>query len=101
MPDTKNYGGAVNVPSAGDSRREPFDAPVFAQSAAPTPDNRRMLEKIVARKFGDVERYRLATEGSQDGIWDWDVGTNALYLSRLLKEMLGYAERDIPDSVDA
>ena len=101
MPDTKNYGGAVNVPSAGDSRREPFDAPVFAQSAAPTPDNRRMLEKIVARKFGDVERYRLATEGSQDGIWDWDVETNALYLSRRLKEMLGYAERDIPDSIDA
>ena len=68
MPDTKNYGGAVNVPSAGDSRREPSDVPVFAQSATPTPNNRRTLEKIVSRKFGDVERYRFVTEGSQDGI---------------------------------
>ena len=84
MLDTKNYGGAVNVPSAVDSRREPSDVPVFAQSAAPTPDNRRTLEKIVSRKFGDVERYRLVTEGSQDGIWDWDIETNALYLSRRL-----------------
>ena len=81
MPQSSNHGGAVAVPSTGDSRREGADVPMFAKNAAPTPDNRRALEKIVAEKFGDIERYRLAIEGSQDGIWDWDIRDNSLYLS--------------------
>lgn len=101
MPQSTNHGGAVAVPSTGDSRREGADVPMFAKNAAPTPDNRRALEKIVAEKFGDIERYRLAIEGSQDGIWDWDIRDNSLYLSPRLKELLGYESGDIPDSVEA
>ena len=91
----------MTVPSAGESRREAADVAMFAQSAAPTPDNRRALEKMVSGKFGDVERYRLAIEGSQDGIWDWDLRNNTLYLSPRLKELLGYDVPDIPDCVEA
>lgn len=89
------------MPSTGDSRREGADAPMFAKNAAPTPDNRRALERIVAEKFGDIERYRLAIEGSQDGIWDWDIRGDSLYLSPSLKKLLGYDPEDIPDSVEA
>lgn len=37
------------------------------------------------------ERYHLATEGSNDGIWDWDLRSNQLFVSQRLKEILGYA----------
>jgi two-component system, cell cycle sensor histidine kinase PleC len=101
MPDAKNYGGAVIVSSAGESGRGRSDVAMFSQSAAPTPDNRRALEKMVSARFGDVERYRLAIEGSQDRIWDWDLRTHSLYLSPRLKELLGYEVQDFPDGIDA
>jgi two-component system cell cycle sensor histidine kinase PleC len=100
MPDvTKNH-GAVPIPSTDDHGGGSTDVPMFGRSAAPTPANRRFLEKVVAEKFGDVERYRLAIEGSQDGLWDWDVPSNTLYLSPRHKELLGYEDHEISDSVE-
>jgi PAS domain S-box-containing protein len=36
------------------------------------------------------ERWKVALESTDDGVWDWDVGTNTLHGSRRLFEMLGY-----------
>ena len=41
------------------------------------------------------ERYALAARGSNDGLWDWDVEGNRMYLSARWKAMLGYAEEEI------
>lgn len=101
MPDATKHGGAVPILPAGDGRGGRADVPMFAQGAAPTPENRRSLERAVAEKFADVERYRLAVEGSQDGIWDWDVQADTLYLSPRHKELLGYEDSEISDSVEA
>jgi diguanylate cyclase (GGDEF)-like protein/PAS domain S-box-containing protein len=38
------------------------------------------------------ERYLLATEGSNDGIWDYDLRGNHLFVSPRLIEILGYAD---------
>lgn len=46
----------------------------------------------------EKNRFSLAIEGSQDGIWDWDVGKDRLYLSKLWKQMLGYEEDELDDS---
>lgn len=46
------------------------------------------------------ERWRLATEGSGLGVWDWDVQANTVYYSPQWKRMLGYAEDEIGNSAE-
>ncbi|MBE7437271.1 MAG: EAL domain-containing protein [Spirochaetales bacterium] len=38
------------------------------------------------------ERYQLATRGSHDGIWDWNIKKGTLYVSGRWQEMLGLRE---------
>jgi diguanylate cyclase (GGDEF)-like protein/PAS domain S-box-containing protein len=44
------------------------------------------------------ERYALATQGANDGMWDWDLERNELYLSPRWKEMLGFGETELSGS---
>lgn len=46
--------------------------------------------------------YRLtfATEGVGDGIWDWNMASNAMQFSALYMDMLGYAEFELPHQAD-
>ena len=41
------------------------------------------------------ERYRFVTEAASDGIWDWDLNTNAVYFSPSLKAILGYKDDEM------
>lgn len=45
------------------------------------------------------ERFRLAMEGANDGIWDWDISKNSLLFTRT-KKMLGYEECEIKNSME-
>lgn len=47
------------------------------------------------------ERFKLAVKGSRDGIWDWDLIENSLYLSPRWKEMLGYKDIEIENSYES
>jgi len=44
-------------------------------------------------------RWQFALEGAGDGLWDWNVETNQVFLSRQWKVMLGYAEHEIGDTL--
>ena len=43
------------------------------------------------------ERYMLALRGSQDGMWEWDLGSNAVQLSPRWKSMLGFDAHEVSD----
>lgn len=69
---------------------------VFSRRAAAT-QSRRLAELAEAR--ADVtstsERLHRAIEATYDGIWEWDIQTNAVYYSESWKATLGYADTEL------
>jgi diguanylate cyclase (GGDEF)-like protein/PAS domain S-box-containing protein len=63
-----------------------------------------MSERVTAEvndKLRDVEeRWRFALDSTGAGVWDLNVPTNQILLSKRCKEMLGFAEDEIDTRVD-
>jgi PAS domain S-box-containing protein len=53
---------------------------------------KRKIEKELKRI---EDRWQFAIEGSNDGIWDWNLITDEVYFSNRLKEMLGFHSEEI------
>jgi PAS domain S-box-containing protein len=47
------------------------------------------------------ERLTLAFAGAKEGVWDWNLETNAVVYSPRWKQMLGYSEEEIEPHVSA
>jgi diguanylate cyclase (GGDEF)-like protein/PAS domain S-box-containing protein len=76
---------------ANDYVAKPLDFPVVLAR----------IRNQVARKRAEAtlreseERFALAMQGANDGLWDWNLVTNEIFYSSRWKAMLGYAEGDI------
>ncbi len=57
--------------------------------------NRNVMRKLQSLEF----RWNFALEGSGQGVWDWDLRTDQVFFSRVLKEMLGFAEGEFGNHV--
>lgn len=46
------------------------------------------------------DRWQLAIQGSNDGIWDWDILHQTIFFSAQWKAMLGFAVDEVEDNFD-
>ncbi len=56
----------------------------------------RLIDMLLQAKVAE-ERYSLAAQGANDGLWDWDLVADRIYYSPRWKAMLGYQEHEIGD----
>ena len=65
----------------------------------------RLREEIGEREQAESqlresqERWQLALQGSNDGIWDWNIKTHENFFSLRCKEMLGYSEGEFENNL--
>jgi diguanylate cyclase (GGDEF)-like protein/PAS domain S-box-containing protein len=59
--------------------------------------HRNHIEKILMES---EERYALVLQGTNDGIWDWQLLTNKIYFSPRWKLLLGYEETEIENNIE-
>lgn len=57
----------------------------------------RLAESYTALRERE-ERLALVVQGTNEGIWDWDLEANTVYYSPRWKEMLGYRDDEIPNN---
>ncbi|MDJ0659873.1 MAG: PAS domain S-box protein [Crocosphaera sp.] len=46
------------------------------------------------------ERWQLVLQGTNEGIWDWNLKTDEMFFSPRWKEMLGYDDQELPNHID-
>lgn len=76
---------------ANDYVTKPLDFPVVLARIRNQVARKRAEETLRESE----ERFALAMQGANDGLWDWNLVTNEMYFSPRWKSMLGYAEDDI------
>ncbi|MEG4120651.1 PAS domain S-box protein [Microcoleus sp. N9_B4] len=55
------------------------------------------VKQRTAQLMQTEERWQLALKGNNDGIWDWNLQTQKLFVSERFKEITGYEDSDISD----
>jgi diguanylate cyclase (GGDEF)-like protein/PAS domain S-box-containing protein len=81
---------------ANDYVTKPVDYPVVSARISSQLSRRRADQAIRESE----QRYALAARGTNDGLWDWDLRNGRVYFSPRWKQMLGYAEGELSDSID-
>jgi PAS domain S-box-containing protein len=60
-------------------------------------DRDATARKLAETALGESqERWSLAVAGSNEGVWDWNIETDAMWLSPRWKSMLGFFDDELP-----
>jgi PAS domain S-box-containing protein len=65
------------------------------------------VEEVSTKKEAEAalrkseERWQLALTGTNDGLWDWNIKTNNLFLSARYQEILGFLHQNISTRFEA
>ncbi|OOZ35805.1 ATP-binding protein [Solemya velesiana gill symbiont] len=63
-------------------------------------DSRIKLQEQHEALQKEKERFQLAIEGTNNGLWDWDLQTGTVIHSAQFETMLGYEEGELPDTIE-
>ena len=80
---------------------------VCVRSAALMKSNEMLRQEIRERRQIEAslreseERYCLAVQGTNDGIWEWDVVQDTVYFSPRWKAIIGYEDDELPNRLDS
>ncbi|MRR08727.1 PAS domain S-box protein [bacterium] len=83
-------------PEGSPELRHVIDA--FNRMAVAVQESEARLRQSEAELRTSEERLQLAINGVNDGIWDWDMRSNQLYLSPKWKQMIGYRDDELENS---
>ena len=81
---------------ANDYLTKPIDFPVALARIGTQLSHKKAQEALRESE----ERYALAARGANDGLWDWNLVTSAVYFSPRWKAMLGFREHEIEDRLE-
>jgi diguanylate cyclase (GGDEF)-like protein/PAS domain S-box-containing protein len=83
------------------SHREHLEEEVTARTIELVRLNREITSELHGRRAAESalreseERYALAMNGANDGLWDWDLKSGMVYYSSRWKAMLGCSDEEI------
>ncbi|MDP8221596.1 MAG: PAS domain S-box protein, partial [Candidatus Stygibacter frigidus] len=75
-----------------------LQAEIFYYGVARDITKRKEIEEELK---SSEERFKLAVEGTNDGLWDWDLKTDYTYHSARFATMLGYEPQELPYTIHA
>lgn len=86
-------GAALQIHVSGRVERDELGRPQRVVGALQDVSETQRLQQAVQDA---EERWKYALEGARDGVWDWFVAEQRAYFSPRWKEILGYADHELP-----